>query len=163
MFFTQDLVFKPNSFGELTARIQARNISVRVVAYKMKTTSPDRYKVRPSSGSLGPGQSLAMEVSVSRSHASNTQLIGQCQECTHSVLTSSVSALDKFMLSAVTVLTEDLSAQTIYRLLKQSKPEAQYKLRCIIESNKVIFTSPSLKFKSKTSPPKSKFGLKALK
>ena len=67
------------------------------------------------------------------------------------------------MLSAVTVLTEDLSAQTIYRLLKQSKPEAQYKLRCIIESNKVIFTSPSLKFKSKTSPPKSKFGLKAVK
>ena len=42
------------------------------------------------------------------------------------------------MLSAVTVLTEDLSAQTIHRLLKQSKPEAQYRLRCIIESNKVI-------------------------
>ena len=45
------------------------------------------------------------------------------------------------MLSAVTVLTEDLSAQTIYRLLKQSKPEAQYKLRCIIESTKVILIS----------------------
>ena len=51
---------------------------------------------------------------------------------------SSVSAQDKFMLSAVTVLTEDLSAQTIYRLLKQSKPEGQYRLRCIIESNKVL-------------------------
>ena len=53
---------------------------------------------------------------------------------------SSIVAQDKFMLSAVTVLTEDLSAQTIHRLLKQSKPEAQYRLRCIIESNKVIMT-----------------------
>ena len=51
-----------------------------------------------------------------------------------------VSAQDKFMLSAVIVITDDLSAQTIHRLLKQSKPEAQYKLRCIIESNKVTLT-----------------------
>ena len=31
------------------------------------------------------------------------------------IMLSSVSAQDKFMLSAITVLTEDLSAQTIYR------------------------------------------------
>ena len=50
------------------------------------------------------------------------------------------------MLSAITVLTDDLSAQAIYRLLKQSKPEAQYKLRCIIETNEVRSPSSMSKF-----------------
>ena len=77
MFVVQDLIFRPNSFGELTARVTLRNISVRVVGYKMKTTTPDRYKVKPSSGALQPGDTLAMDVGVARSHAHNPQLIGQ--------------------------------------------------------------------------------------
>ena len=73
----QDLVFSPNSFGELTSRLQITNISRGVVAYKMKTTTPDRYKVRPSSGHLRSGDSVVMDVMVSRSHANNTANIGR--------------------------------------------------------------------------------------
>jgi len=118
---SQDLVFNPNSFGELTARMQIGNVTGKVIGYKMKTTTPERYKVRPSSGHLRPGESVVMEVSVSRTNAQNTQMIVQ----------------DKFMLSALTISSQDLSAQSVHKILKHSKAETQYRLRCLLQSDQV--------------------------
>ena len=74
---SQDLVFSPNSYGDLTARIQMSNVSPGAVAYKMKTTTPERFKVRPSSGFLSPGQSSVMEIAVTKSHMSQSGNIGR--------------------------------------------------------------------------------------
>ena len=67
---SQDLIFSPNSYDDLTARIEITNVSTGSVAYKMKTTTPERFKVRPSSGSLRSGESSMMDIMVTKSHKS---------------------------------------------------------------------------------------------
>ena len=47
------------------------------------------------------------------------------------------SVQDKFMLSALTIDSDNLSQQSIYSSLKQLKPEAQYRIRCILQSDQV--------------------------
>ena len=41
------------------------------------------------------------------------------------------------MLSALTIDSDNLSQQNIYTSLKHSKPEAQYRIRCILQSDQV--------------------------
>ena len=74
---SQDLIFSPNSYGDLTARIQMWNVSPGAVAYKMKTTTPERFKVRPSNGCLRPGESSMMDISVTKSHLSQSGNLGR--------------------------------------------------------------------------------------
>ena len=73
---SQDIIFSPNSYGDLTARIQMSNVSSSVVAFKMKTTTPERFKVKPSTGCLSPGDSSMMDISVTKSHLSQSDNIG---------------------------------------------------------------------------------------
>ena len=74
---SQDLIFSPNSYGDLTARIQMWNVSPGVVAFKMKTTTPERFKVRPSNGCLKSGENSMMDISVTKSHMSQAGNIGR--------------------------------------------------------------------------------------
>ena len=106
----------------------------------MKTTTPERYKVRPSSGHLRAGDSCVMDVMVSKSHAANTANIGIyiLRMFSHSLsIMIFISVQDKFMLSALTIDSDNLSQQNIYTSLKQSKPEAQYRIRCMLQSDQV--------------------------
>ena len=91
---SQDLVFSPNSYGDLTARIQMWNVSPGPVAFKMKTTTPERFKVRPSNGCLSPGQSSMMDITVTKSHMSQSANLGRLSGWSESVipLTSHLSA-----------------------------------------------------------------------
>ena len=73
---SHDLIFSPNSYGDLTARIQISNVSRGMVAYKMKTTTPERFKVKPSNGCLSPGESSMMDIMVTKSHLSQSDNIG---------------------------------------------------------------------------------------
>ena len=104
----------------------------------MKTTTPERYKVRPSSGHLRSGDTCVMDVMVSKSHAANTANIGIYiyTGCSFIFMISN-SVQDKFMLSALTIDSDNLSQQNIYTSLKHSKPEAQYRIRCILQSDQV--------------------------
>ena len=88
------------------------NISSEIVGFKMKTTTPDRYKVRPSSGALKPGETVVMEVRVKKNQ--NTSIVQ-----------------DKFMIIAVSIPSS--SSQSLHETLKTSRPDAQYKLRCSIQ------------------------------
>ena len=90
------------------------NISSEIVGFKMKTTTPDRYKVRPSSGALKPGETVVMEVRVKKNQ--NTLIVQ-----------------DKFMIIAVSIPSSVSSSQTLHDTLKTSRPDAQYKLRCSIQ------------------------------
>jgi len=117
---SQDLVFSPNSYGDLTARIQMSNVSPGAVAYKMKTTTPERFKVRPSSGLLSPGQSSMMDIAVAKSHMNQSGNIVQ----------------DKFLISAISVSGQDFAPEVINAQLKSSKPDAQYRFRCLLSTDK---------------------------
>jgi len=114
----QEIIFSPSSGGDFAARVQLTNTSDKIAAYKMKTTSPEKYRVRPSTGSLGQGQSITIEIHVSRSQVQNeTSLLR-----------------DKFLITAITLDSSQMSPQIIQQRLKTGKPEAQYRLHCQLAS-----------------------------
>ena len=47
------------------------------------------------------------------------------------------SVQDKFLISAISVSGEDFAAEVVNAQLKSSKPEAQYRFRCLLSSDKV--------------------------
>ena len=49
------------------------------------------------------------------------------------------SVQDKFLISAISVSGEDLAPQVINAQLKSSKPDAQYRFRCLLATDKVLF------------------------
>ncbi len=53
--------------GPVTAALTLRNPSLtRRVAFKVKTTAPSSYTVRPSQGFLAPGEAAAVEVALQK-------------------------------------------------------------------------------------------------
>ncbi|XP_076847415.1 VAMP (vesicle-associated membrane protein)-associated protein A, like isoform X1 [Brachyhypopomus gauderio] len=57
-----DLKFKGPFTDVITATLKLTNPSDRKVCFKVKTTAPRRYCVRPNSGSVDPGSSLTISV-----------------------------------------------------------------------------------------------------
>lgn len=57
-----DLKFKGPFLDVVTAQLRLKNPSDRTVCFKVKTTAPRRYCVRPNSGVLDPGASIAVSV-----------------------------------------------------------------------------------------------------
>ena len=105
----------------------------------MKTTTPERFKVKPSNGCLSPGESSMMDIMVTRSHMSQSDNIGRTPQLNvqGDQLHRMTSVQDKFLISAVSVTGEDMSPHHINHQLKQSKPDAQYRLRCLMGEEKV--------------------------
>ena len=58
----QEILFSNSSVGDLVAKLQIQNVSAKPVGYKIKTTSPEKYRVRPSTGQLGPGATASVEI-----------------------------------------------------------------------------------------------------
>jgi len=106
-----EVVFDRNGYGDLVARLTIANSSDKPVVYKIKTTSPDKYKVRPSMYCLGAGSTNTVEIAAQQ---------------------TTVSALvrDKFLITAVTVEQEGVPSTKIADIMKTAKPDSQYRLRC---------------------------------
>jgi hypothetical protein len=100
--------------GDLTGRVTLTNTSGRPLGYKIKTTSPEKYRVRPSTGSLPPGQAVTVEIHVSS---------GQAREA-GSLLR------DKFLVTAVLLDREDTPGPQLVEALRTANPDGQYRLRC---------------------------------
>jgi len=111
----QEVVFSTTSAGDLAGKVQIQNISTKIVGYKIKTTSPEKYRVRPSTGSLSPGLSATVEIHVSGGQATTVP---------------SSLVRDKFLITAVFLESNDLGQQQLADALKTSKPDGQYRLRC---------------------------------
>lgn len=132
-----EVVFAAAGSGELIARVQVQNICDKLVGFKIKTTSPEKYRVRPSSGVLQPGKSSGVEI----------HLTGQ----------SPPSSLvrDKFLVTAVYLEDPNISTAMLQELLKKSKPDAQYRLRCQLANENPLspssFMSPQPGLKTPTS------------
>lgn len=124
---SDEVVFSPSPAGDLVSRVQVVSLSPRITAYKIKTTSPEKYRVRPSSGLLSPGSSATIELHVSASNAANASSLVR----------------DKFLITAVYLDREDLTIQQINDVLKSSKPEGQYRLRCALGADHSPVTTSS--------------------
>merc|ERR1719348_172420 len=108
----QEVVFSTSPLGDLTGKVSLTNTSGKPLGYKIKTTSPEKYRVRPSTGCISPGQSVTVEIHVS----------GQKE----------VSSLnrDKFLVTAVLLDREDIPAPQLTDALRTQTPDGQYRLRC---------------------------------
>jgi len=115
----QEVTFSNTATGDLFGKIHIQNISTKVVGYKIKTTSPEKYRVRPSTGSLGLGQSAVVEMHVSGGYA----------------MTPSSLVRDKFLITAVILESSDLGQQQLAEALKTSRPDGQYRLTCQLSGN----------------------------
>jgi len=115
----QEVTFSNTVAGDLMGKIQIQNISTKVVGYKIKTTSPEKYRVRPSTGILGPGQSATVEMNVSGGYA----------------MTPSSLVRDKFLVTAVILESSELGQQQLAEALKTSRPDGQYRLKCNLSGN----------------------------
>ena len=126
-----EVVFSSSPAGDLVAKLLIQNVSSKPVGYKIKTTSPDKYRVRPSTGILASNISTSVEIHCQQVWSSKYFLIGlnifHCQQSTNS---STVVSRDKFLISAVFLDTVDLNQQQLTDVLKNNKADGQYRLRC---------------------------------
>jgi len=110
-----EVIFETGVNGDLTSRVQLTNISDKSVAFKIKTTSPEKYRVRPSSGILGAGEEANVSLYVpAASSGSNSPIGGK----------------DKFLISAVYVEETNVSNSRLQEILKTKKADGNYRLRC---------------------------------
>ena len=110
-------MFSSTGAGDLTGRVQIQNISSKLLGFKIKTTSPEKYRVRPSTGSLSPGLTATVEIHVSGGQATSSLV------------------RDKFLITAVFLESSELGQQQLADALKTSKPDGQYRLRCQLAGN----------------------------
>jgi len=108
----QEVMFSVGAGGELQARVQLQNVSSQTVGFKIKTTSPEKYRVKPSTGCLQVGAAATVEIHVSGGQTGATNL-----------------ARDKFLISVV-LLEQELAGQQLTEALKSGRPDGQYRLRC---------------------------------
>merc|ERR1712029_305316 len=57
-----EVVFSSSPAGDLVAKLLIQNVSSKPVGYKIKTTSPDKYRVRPSTGILASNITTSVEI-----------------------------------------------------------------------------------------------------
>eukprot|EP00088_Acartia_fossae_P070015 TRINITY_DN9268_c0_g1_i2.p1 TRINITY_DN9268_c0_g1~~TRINITY_DN9268_c0_g1_i2.p1 ORF type:complete len:548 (+),score=161.37 TRINITY_DN9268_c0_g1_i2:124-1767(+) len=113
-----EVIFEAAANGDLISRVQLTNISDKKVAFKIKTTSPEKYRVRPSSGLLSPGAETSVSLYVPT--AANNGGSGN----------SPVAGKDKFLITAVYVEEMEVTNSSLQELLKTKKPDGHYRLRC---------------------------------
>ena len=109
------VIFSSGASGEFSAKIQIQNISSQPVGYKIKTTSPEKYRVKPSTGTLAPNSSATVEIHVSAGQGA---------------LTPASLVRDKFLITAIFLEEVDIKQQQLSEALKSNKPDGQYRLRC---------------------------------
>merc|ERR1719150_3214978 len=108
----QEVIFSTSSLGDLTGKVVLTNTSGKPLGYKIKTTSPEKYRVRPSTGSISPGQAVTVEI-----HVSGQKEVASLNR-------------DKFLVIAVLLDREDIPAAQLADALRTQTPDGQYRLRC---------------------------------
>ncbi|KAJ1523416.1 hypothetical protein ONE63_001280 [Megalurothrips usitatus] len=100
--------------GELSGSLSLLNGDDKIISYKIKTTSPEKYRVRPCFGVLNPGASVAVTVMV------------------QSAFQMSALSRDKFLIMGMQVDSPDMSTQELTDLWKQRGHAATEinRLRC---------------------------------
>ncbi|XP_033352538.1 motile sperm domain-containing protein 2-like isoform X1 [Bombus vosnesenskii] len=116
----QLLSIEPDAFifnkvgNEISGTITIKNVTVdKPLSYKVKTTSPGKFKVRLSSGVLLPQEQRTISVVVQQEHNMR-----------------SLFHVDKFLVMCLPLKDPNASAQELAVLWKSEKPAEEHKLRC---------------------------------
>ncbi|OAD59468.1 Motile sperm domain-containing protein 2 [Eufriesea mexicana] len=100
--------------NEISGTITLKNVTTdKPLSYKVKTTSPGKFRVRLSSGILLPQEQRSISVVVLQEH----NLRGLLH-------------VDKFLVMCFPLKDPNTSAQELAALWKSEKPAEQHKLRC---------------------------------
>ena len=102
--------------GELCGTIVLKNEDSRPISYKIKTTSPEKFRVRPSTGALSPGAQISVNVVLQPGY----HIPGLLR--------------DKFLIMSIPIQVPDVTSQDLGDLWKQvsDKEVQQHRLRCSV-------------------------------
>ncbi|XP_063244503.1 motile sperm domain-containing protein 2-like isoform X2 [Bacillus rossius redtenbacheri] len=110
-----DVINFANQGAELTGTISLTNTAETIISYKIKTTSPEKFRVRPSTGTLAPGRSVSINVVLQPGY----QLPALSR--------------DKFLIMSLPVESQDMTPQEVTDLWKTNgKTLEQHRLRCSV-------------------------------
>ncbi|XP_032679586.1 motile sperm domain-containing protein 2-like isoform X2 [Odontomachus brunneus] len=99
---------------EIIGVIILKNITTdKILSYKIKTTSPEKFRVRPSSGLLQPSEQKSITVVLQPGYDVRGLL--------HN---------DRFLVMCLPVKNADITAQDLHTLWKSVKSTEQHKLKC---------------------------------
>lgn len=134
-----DLKFKGPFTAVVTAHLKLRNPSARKVCFKVKSTSPRRYCVRPNSGVIDPGCTVTIAAML------QPPSCGPSKEVKH-----------KFMVQTVFAPPDTSDLEAVWR--KANPGELMdSKLRCVFEeSTESDKLEDSLRFRKATHPDKAR-------
>lgn len=104
---------------ELTGTITLMNTDEEIISYKVKTTSPEKFRVRPSTGTLMPSASVSISITLQPGY----QAQGLSRE--------------KFLIMSLPVESGNMSPTELADLWRQAagKPVCQHRLKCNIPSS----------------------------
>ncbi|XP_069671502.1 motile sperm domain-containing protein 2-like [Periplaneta americana] len=113
-----DVIYFSNKDDELTGSVTLTNNGEKIISYKIKTTSPEKFRVRPSTGTLVPSGSVTISVVLQP----DFQFPGLSR--------------DKFLVMNIPVDSADLTSQELTELWKQTsgKTVEQRRLRCSLSA-----------------------------
>ncbi|EGG14282.1 major sperm protein domain-containing protein [Cavenderia fasciculata] len=84
----KELVYNPPFQGLMTNILKLQNVSDKILAYKVKTTAPAKYCVRPNTGIIPPGETIDVQIILN---------------CTKDMPSMSVKTKDKFQIQSTVV------------------------------------------------------------
>lgn len=115
----ETILFTKSGNSEYVGTVEITNVDENPVTYKIKTTSPDKYRVRPSNGFLLPNASVAINVVLQQEH--QLQAISR----------------DKFLVMCMTVPSDvPMQQSNINDIWKATPPNSSaiesHRLRCSV-------------------------------
>lgn len=117
----ETILFQKSNGNELVGNVEILNVSKKPVTYKIKTTAPDKFRVRPSSGTLSPNKSAIINVVLQKGH--------QIQPLNR----------DKFLVMCIALPNDAQTADEITNLWKNvnasSTDVEQHRLKCAMPTN----------------------------
>lgn len=94
----QNNIVFTKSGNELVGNVEIINIHKEPVTYKIKTTAPEKFRVRPSTGVLSPGANVTINVVLQHGHQvmalNREKFLVMCMAFTHDLSTSSQDLAD---------------------------------------------------------------------
>lgn len=125
----KDMLFSFNEHKELGSKVEIKNVSKKIVAFKIKTTCPDKFRVRPSTAVIQCGEAQTVDIYVTTPFTRNMQ-------------DPSLLSHEKFLISVISL--DNKQEHDIPHLFQSQKPEVQYRLWCTYQVRETPSTPSSV-------------------
>ncbi|KAL7049544.1 hypothetical protein ACKWTF_003748 [Chironomus riparius] len=122
----ETIVFQKNNNNEYFGNVEILNVGKKAITYKVKTTAPDKFRVRPSSGTLSPNNNAIINVLIQKNQ--------------HTLPVNK----DKFLVMCMPLPDESLTNEEISNIWKEvnaSSPVEQHRLKCAMPVTTAIINN----------------------